>query len=79
MHLAGVTANPSGAWVAQQARNLIMTVAEQEQRPRVLIRDRDRKFTAAFDEIFHSEGIRAIRAPIAPRTTRPTPPPEPPI
>src|SRR5919204_867267 len=33
VHLAGVTANPNGAWVAQQARNLIMTVAEQEQRP----------------------------------------------
>ncbi len=65
VHLAGVTANPNGAWVAQQARNLIMTVAEQEQRPRILIRDRDSKFTAAFDEVFHSEGIRVIRAPIA--------------
>jgi hypothetical protein len=49
VHLAGVTANPNGAWVAQQARNLIMTVADQE-RPRFLIRDRDRKFTAGFDE-----------------------------
>jgi transposase InsO family protein len=65
VHLAGVTANPNGAWVAQQARNLIMTVAEQEQRPRVLIRDRDSKFTAVFDEVFRSEGIRVIRAPIA--------------
>jgi putative transposase len=65
VHLAGVTANPNGAWVAQQARNLIMTVAEQEQRPRFLIRDRDCKFTAGFDEIFRSEGIRVIRAPIA--------------
>ena len=42
-----------------------MTVAEQEQRPRVLIRDRDSKFTAVFDEVFRSEGIRVIRAPIA--------------
>jgi putative transposase len=40
IHLAGVTANPNGAWVAQQARNLITTLAEQEQRPRVLIRPR---------------------------------------
>ncbi len=65
VHLAGVTANPNGAWVAQQARNLIMTVADadQEQRPRFLIRDR--KFTAAFDEVFRSDGIRVIRAPIA--------------
>ncbi len=65
VYLAGVTANPDGAWVAQQARNLIMTLAEQEQRHRFLIRDRDRKFTAAFDEVFRSEGIRVIRAPIA--------------
>jgi putative transposase len=46
VHLAGVSANPDGAWVEQQARNLIMTVADQAQRPRVLIRDRDSKFTA---------------------------------
>jgi putative transposase len=65
VHLAGVTANPNGAWVAQQARNLTMTLAEQEQRPRFLIRDRDRKFTAAFDEVFRSEAITVIRAPIA--------------
>jgi transposase len=65
VHLAGVTANPNGAWVTQQARNLTMTLAEQEQRPRFLIRDRDRKFTAAFDEVFRSEAITVIRAPIA--------------
>jgi putative transposase len=65
VHLLGVTANPNGAWVAQQARNLIMTLTEQEQPPRIVIRDRDSKFTAAFDEIFRSEGIRVIRAPTA--------------
>jgi putative transposase len=65
VYLAGVTANPDGAWVAQQARNLIMTVAEQAQSHRILIRDRDTKFTAAFDELFRSEGLRVIKAPIA--------------
>jgi hypothetical protein len=65
VHLAGVTANPDNAWVAEKACNLIMTVADQEQCPRVLIRDRDGKFRAGFDEIFRSEGIRVIRAPIA--------------
>jgi putative transposase len=42
-----------------------MTLAEKEQRPRLLIRDRDCKFTAGFDEVFRSEGIRVIRAPVA--------------
>jgi putative transposase len=65
VYLAGVTSNPDGAWVAQQARNLTMTLAEQKQRHRFLIRDRDSKFTAAFDEVFRSEGLRLIKAPIA--------------
>ena len=42
-----------------------MSLADQEERARFLIRYRDRKFTAAFDEVFRSEGIRVIRAPIA--------------
>jgi len=65
VYLAGVTATPDGGWVAQQARNLIMTLAEQGQSHRILIRDRDSKFTAAFDEIFRSEGLKVIKAPIA--------------
>jgi putative transposase len=65
VHLAGVTANPTGRWVEQQARNLLMSFDEQEQRPCVLIRDRDRKFTLAFDEVFRSEDVRVIHAPIA--------------
>jgi len=65
VHLAGVTANPNGVWVVQQARNLVMSMAEQEQRPRFLIRDRDNKFAFGFDEVFRSEGIRVIRAPVA--------------
>jgi transposase len=65
VHLAGVTANPNSAWVAQQARNLVMALAEQDRRPRFLIRDRDSKFAVAFDEVFRSEGIRVVRAPIA--------------
>jgi transposase len=65
VYLAGITGNPDGAWVIQQARNLTMTLAEQKQRHRILIRDRDSKFTAAFDEVFRSEGLRITRAPIA--------------
>jgi putative transposase len=63
VHLAGITTNPDGGWVTQQARNLLMEL-DDDGRPRVLIRDRDSKFTREFDEVFRSEGIRVIKAPV---------------
>src|SRR6266536_6488687 len=65
VHIAGVTAHPNGAWVTQQARNILTTLRENGKRPRVLIRDRDVKLTNAFDAFFRSEGISVIRTPIA--------------
>jgi hypothetical protein len=56
VHFAGVTANPNERWVTQQARNLVMTLAEREQPVGFLVRDRDNKFTRGFDEVFRSEG-----------------------
>jgi putative transposase len=68
VHLAGCTARPAGAWVVQQARNLFMAVGEQFGSRRYLVRDRDAKFSGAFDEVFRSEGLRVIRTPVlAPR------------
>ena len=58
------TANPDGVWVTQQARNLAMQLGEHEPQFRVLIHDRDSKFSCAFDEIFRSEGIEVIRTPV---------------
>ena len=62
--LAGVTANPTGAWVAQQARELLMDMGAQAGRFQLLIRDRDAKFTAAFDHVFTADGIRVVRTPV---------------
>jgi putative transposase len=62
VHLAGCTTNPTGAWVLQQARNLSFT--NLFARTRFLIHDRDSKLTAAFDEVFRSEGIRVIHTPV---------------
>jgi putative transposase len=60
--LAGCTTNPTGAWVTQQARNLSFTGILE--RMRFLIHDRDSKFSASFDELFHSEGVRVIHTPV---------------
>jgi putative transposase len=62
VHLAGCTTNPTGDWVTQQARNLSFTGVFE--RIRFLIHDRDSKFTAPFDEVFRSEGIKVIHTPI---------------
>jgi putative transposase len=62
--LAGITTNPDGPWVTQQARNLLMQLSDEYVRPRFLVRDRDSKFTREFDEVFRSERIRVIKAPV---------------
>ena len=68
VHLAGCTAKPGGDWVVQQARNLAWRLQEAELSASILLRDRDSKFSAAFDEVLRSEGVRVIRLPFrAPR------------
>jgi hypothetical protein len=62
IHIEGVTRNPDSAWVTQQARHRSM--GEGLENVRFLIRDRDSKYTASFDEVFRSEGARVIKTPI---------------
>jgi putative transposase len=63
VHLAGVTANPDGWWVAQQARQIVWTLEEDGADIRFLIHDNDSKFTANFDTVFLSEGFYVIHTP----------------
>ena len=68
MHLGGVTANPTGEWTVQQARNLALTLGERFADIKFLIRDRGSNFTASFDAVFQATGTRILRTAVrAPR------------
>jgi len=65
VHLAGVTASPDGAWVTQQARNLLLLIlGERGRRLRFLLRNRDAKFSRSFDDVFRWESAEVLRAPV---------------
>jgi putative transposase len=68
MHLGGVTANPTGDWTVQQARNLALTLGERFESMRFLSRDRGSNVTASFDAVFQATGTRIVRTAVqAPR------------
>ncbi len=68
IHLGGVTANPTGEWTVQQARNLALSLGERFEDMKFLIRDRGSNFTGSFDAVFQATGTRILRTAVqAPR------------
>jgi transposase len=71
VHLAGITANPDGAWTTQAARNFLMDLGQLPTSVKFLIRDRAGQFSACFDAVFTTAGIRILASP--PRAPRAKP------
>jgi putative transposase len=63
VHVAGITGHPTGDWVTQQARNHLLALGDPADHFRFLIRDRDTKFTQAFDAAVQAADTRIIRTP----------------
>jgi hypothetical protein len=60
----GVSANPNGTWVTQQARNVVMDLDHAgEPCMGFLLRDRDAKYCRSFDDVFDAEGIEVVLTP----------------
>jgi putative transposase len=64
VHLAGVTAHPTGPWVTQQARNLLRDFGDRTAACKFLIRDPDTKCTGTFDDVWRATGVQIICTPI---------------
>jgi putative transposase len=68
VHLAGITANPDGAWTTQAARNFLMDLGARVTSVKFLIRDRAGQFTASLGAVFQARGISILaNPPQAPR------------
>jgi putative transposase len=61
--ITGVTGHPRAAWVTQQARNVTGDLADADITARFLVRDRDTKYVASFDEVFGAEGTQILKTP----------------
>jgi len=68
LHITGVTTHPTQAWAVQQARNLAADLGTRMESLRFLLRDRDGKYSEAFDAVFEADDLRVIKS--APRTPR---------
>ncbi|SFX75664.1 hypothetical protein [Streptomyces atratus] len=68
LHITTVTTHPTAQWAVQQARNIAADLGERGAVPRFLLRDRDSKYTDAFDAVLTAQDTEVLlSAPRAPR------------
>lgn len=64
VQVCGITTNPTGEWVTQQARNVVAAFEDHGREVRHIIRDRDTKFVRPFDDVWRSIGAKVICTPV---------------
>jgi len=62
--ITGVTEHPDAGWVTQQARNVSGDLADAGLEARFVLRDRDTKYVAGFDEVFRAQGARIVKTAV---------------
>ncbi|WP_253208851.1 integrase [Streptomyces niphimycinicus] len=60
IRILGATAHPTAEWIVQLGRNLLMDLEDADSKAKFLIRDRDPKFTAAFDALMTDAGVKVV-------------------
>jgi hypothetical protein len=63
VEIAGIGVNPDGEWMRQMARNLTDRVDGFLREAKYLIRDRDPRFTEAFETILRERGVECVKIP----------------
>jgi transposase InsO family protein len=62
--ILGATAHPTAAWTAQMARNLMMDLHDAGITATYLVRDRDSRYTTAFDAVLADSNITTVKTEI---------------
>ena len=63
VYIAGATQFPNQEWVNKQTKNVLHLLASNENGKSLLIRDRDKKFSREFDELFKDSGFNVQKTP----------------